>query len=200
MDDNKTINLDDLLAGTSLDDVSAESSGYDELKSGYYLSEVTEAKLGNSKSSGLPMVSFRFKVIQDGIIEMTDEENNTYFTRAKHTENRNIFKNYVLKDQKSIKTLVSDLLKYEGDVQGTPILDEILTVEDENGKKKTSLPSTEVLMGCLEVLTGLTIFVKVDVREDKEDKTKTNTWTSLVSWSRATELGLLSDELIVEEE
>lgn len=191
MEENKVINLDSLLAGTNLDDVSAESSGFSDLPSGYYLSEVVEAKLGTSKSSGLPMVSFRFKTIDEGIIEQTDEENNTYFVRTNRTKNRNVFKHYVLKDQQAVKTLTSDLLKYEGEEAGTPILDEILTTTDDNGKKKIYIPSSEVLAGCLEVLTGLTIYLKVDTRPDKNDPTKTSSWSNLVSWSRAQDLGLL---------
>lgn len=198
MDENKVIDLDSLLSGTNLDDVSAESSGYEDLPSGYYLTEVVEAKLRSSKSSGLPMVSFRFKTIQPGIVEQTDEEGNVFYARAKRTMNRTIFKHYVLKDQQSVKTLTSDLLKYEGEVAGTPVLDDILTTTDANGKKKIQIPSSEILSGCLEVLTGLTIFIKADTRPDKNDPTKNNTWSNLVSWSRVGDLGLL--EVPTEEE
>lgn len=191
MEENKVIDLDSLLAGTNLDDVSAESSGYEDLLSGYYLAEVVEAKLGNSKSSGLPMVSFRFKNVQNGIIEVTDEEGNVYLDRAKRTKGRTVFKHYVLKDQQSVKTLTSDLLKFEGETAGVPILDEILTTTDANGKKKIQIPSSDVLAGCLEVLTGLSVFLKADTRPDKNDPSKNNTWINLVSWTRVADLGLL---------
>ena len=191
MEENKVIDLDSLLASTNLDDVSADSAGYSDLPSGNYLCEVVSAELTSSKSSGLPMVSFRFKILENGIVEKTDEEGNVYFARAKGTANRNIFKHYVLKDQASIKSLTSDLLKYEGEEAGTPILDEILTTTDENGKKKIVIPNSEVLVGCLEVLIGLTIYVKADTRPDKNDPSKNNTWVNLVSWTRVGQLGLL---------
>lgn len=191
MEENKVIDLDSLLASTNLDDVSADSAGYSDLPSGNYLCEVVSAELTSSKSSGLPMVSFRFKILENGIVEKTDEEGNVYFARAKGTANRNIFKHYVLKDQASIKSLTSDLLKYEGEEAGVPILDEILTTTDENGKKKIVIPNSEVLVGCLEVLIGLTIYVKADTRPDKNDPSKNNTWVNLVSWTRVGQLGLL---------
>lgn len=191
MEENKVIDLDSLLAGTNLDDVSAESAGFGDLPSGNYLCEVVSAVRTESKSSGLPMVSFRFKIIQNGIVEKTDEEGNVYLVRAKGTANRNVFKHYVLKDQASIKSLTSDLLKYEGDEPGTPILDEILTSTDAEGNKKIAIPNTEVLDGCLEVLTGLTIYLKADTRPDKNDPSKNNTWVNLLSWTRVSQLGLL---------
>lgn len=193
MEENKVIDLDSLLSGTDLSDVSAESAGFSELPSGYYLCEVETATRTESKSSGQPMVSFRFKVIQNGIIEKVDDEGNAFLTRARGTMNRKIFKHYVLSDKSKVQALASDLLKFEGEEAGTPILDGVIT-SMENGKRVTRIPSADVLDGCLEVLVGLQIFVKADTRPDRNDPSKSNTWVNLQSWTRAVQLGLLEVE------
>ena len=190
MEENKVIDLDSLLSGTDLSDVSAESAGFSELPSGYYLCEVESAVRTTSKSSGQPMVSFKLKVIQNGIVEKVDDEGNAYLERAKGTKNRKIFKHYVLSDKSKVQGLASDLLKFEGEEAGVPILDGVITSE-EGGKRVTRIPSAEVLDGCLEVLVGLQIFVKADTRPDRNDPSKSNTWTNLQSWTRAVQLGLL---------
>lgn len=191
MEENKVIDLDSLLSGTDLSDVTAESAGFSELPSGYYLCEVETATRAASKTSGQPMVSFRLKIVQNGIIEKQDDEGNVYFGRAKGTANRKIFKHYVLSDKQKVQGLTSDLLKFEGEEAGVPILDEVITSVDANGKRITRIPSAEVLDGCLEVLIGLQIFVKADTRPDRNDPSKSNTWVNLQSWTRAVQLGLL---------
>lgn len=58
--------LDELLGASDIKDVSAESSGFAQLKNGYYLCEVKKAELKPSKSSGKLMVAFQLKVVEDG--------------------------------------------------------------------------------------------------------------------------------------
>ena len=55
--------LDDLLKATDLNDVTSESSGFDDLPAGYYLSEVNSAELTISKNSGNPQVKVVFKAL-----------------------------------------------------------------------------------------------------------------------------------------
>lgn len=195
--ENNNFDLDALLGQVNMNGVSAESTGYQDLPSGYYLCEVESAELGTSKSSGLPQVKMVLKVIQNGIIEVTDEEGNVYLSRAKGTKNRKIYKYYSLdpsKDfEKAVKTVVSDLLKFEGDTPGVELLGEIL--RDEEGKLIT--PSTALLQGSLEAIQGFSIYVKSDTQPSKKNPQEKTTFSNLIGWARAEKLHLLevpSDE------
>ena len=167
--------LDQLLSTTNLDDVSADQQGFNELPDGYYLCEVEEAKFTTSKSSGNPMVSFKFKITEDGIAV---EYNNDKITLKdiKHTQNRKIFKHYVLKDDSSVRRFASDMLKFEGEVAGEPLL------------PKEAFTTSDTLIDALDVLTGMRLYVQSDTSE-KDDGTK-STWYNLISWKRAKDLEL----------
>lgn len=168
--------LDEILAKTALDDVSAESQGFSELPDGYYLCEVEKAEFKESKTSKLPMVAFTFKIVEDGTgIEYNESE--VIFKTLKSTKNRKIFKYYVFKDESSVKRFASDMLKFEGEVAGEPLL------------PKEAFTSSETLLDALDVLEGMRIYVQSDTTE-KDDGTK-STWCNLISWKRATELELI---------
>lgn len=168
--------LDELLSKTKLEDVSAESQGFSELPDGYYLCEVEKANLGESKSSKQPMVSFTFKITEDGTT-FNFSDDNIETIKLKNTKNRKLFKHYVLKDEGSVKRFVSDMLKFEGETAGEPIL------------PKEAFLSSETLLDALDVLEGLRIYIQSDTKE-KDDGTK-STWYNLISWKRANELELL---------
>ena len=181
----ENFNLDDLLGQTDLGDVSAEGSGYEALPNGYYLCEVKSTKLAPNKKNA-PMVTFELKVIQNGIVEAVDDEGNAYLTRANGTLNRVIFKYYVLTEQKKIKDLMSDLLKFEGEVEGQSLLEEVL--KDDEGKFVKL--STELLEGCLDLIVGSTIYVQSTTSDSKTNPGEKSTWNNLTSWKRAGQLGL----------
>lgn len=167
--------LDEILAKTTLDDVSAESQGFSELPDGYYLCEVEKTEFKESKSSHLPMVSFTFKIVEDGTgFEYTDTEILT--KTLKGTKNRKIFKHYVFKDEASVKRFASDMLKFEGETHGEPLL------------PKEAFTSSETMLDALDVLEGMRLYVQSDTTE--KDGTK-STWCNLVSWKRASELELI---------
>lgn len=191
MEDNKLdmSSLDDLLASTDLGDVTSEGAGYDALPNGYYLCEVESAELAPNKK-GMPMVTFKLKVIQNGIIEAVDDNGDAYLTRAKGTVNRKIFKFYVLSEQKKVKDLISDLLKFEGEVEGESMLEEVL--KDENGKYVPL--SSELLTGCLDIIVGSTLYVSSTTSPNKNNPSEMSTWNNLLSWKRAGQLGLLDVE------
>lgn len=168
--------LNDLLGSTDLKDVTSETTGYQELADGYYLSEVESAKLTVSKSSKQPMVAFQFKVVEDGKDAEIDEEGNVTITEIKGTKNRKIFLYYVLKDDMSVKRFVNDMLKFEGDEEGVSLLE------------KEYFTRAELLEDALEVLEGRRIYIQVSTTE-KNDGTK-STWQNLISWKRATALEL----------
>ena len=106
--------LNSLLNDVDLEDVSADSQGYNELPDGYYLTEVETAELTTSKTSGNPMVSFRLSIVEDGI-SVGFENDEPTFTPIKRSKNRKVFKHFVLKDSTSVKRFASDMLKFIGE-------------------------------------------------------------------------------------
>lgn len=168
--------LDQILAKTTLDDVSADSQGYNDLPDGYYLCEVDKADFKESKTSHLPMVSFNFKIVENGT-GFKYVDNDVIVYEIKNTKNRMIFKHYVFKDESSVKRFASDMLKFEGETPGEPLL------------PKEAFTTSETLLDALDVLEGMRLFIQADTNE-KDDGTK-STWYNLISWKRAAELELI---------
>lgn len=165
-------NLDDILKNTDLSDVSADSNSFSELPDGYYLSEVEKAELTESKKSHQPMVAFQFKVVEDGI--GTDDDGN--FIDLPKTKNRKIFLYYVLKDEASVRRFATDMLKFEGETKGEPILE------------KTYFTNSELLNDALDILTGMRIYIQSSTTEN--DDGTSSVWKNLVSWKRVEALKL----------
>lgn len=163
--------LDKLLGETDLSDVTSESNNYPQLKDGYYLCEVMTAELKTSKA-GDPMVAFKFVTAEDG--KEIDEDG--IVVPIPKTTNRNIFINYVLKDEVSVKRFVTDMLKFEGDEIGKPLLE------------KEYFLNSEVLEDALDILIGKCIYISISTSE-KSDGTK-STWNNPVTWKRVAALGL----------
>lgn len=165
--------LNDLIKDVELDDITAESAtGFEELPDGYYLSEVETVELKETKETHNPMVVMALKVVEDGI--SLDEEGNR--VNNNKTKGRKIFLNFVIKDEKSFKRFVSDMLKFEGEDQQS-LLDKQYFMQD-----------TETMMSALEVLKGYNIYVNLATTEGK-DGTK-NQWKNLISWKRVAQLEL----------
>lgn len=164
--------LNNILSNTDLSDVSAESNNFTELPDGYYLSEVESAILTESKSSHLPMVAMTFKVVEDGRGTNKDGE----FFDLKKTKNRKIFMYYVLKDEVAVRRYVADMLKFEGDVEGQPLLD------------KECFTNSELLVDALDILTGMRVYIQISTTENQDKST--STWKNLISWKRAKALEL----------
>lgn len=168
--------LDDLLKATDLNDVTSESSGFDDLPAGFYLSEVNSAELTISKNSGNPQVKVVFKVVEDGVTEEPDDKGYMVRKNLPKTTGRLIFKYYPLKDEKTVRTMVSDMTKFEGEVKGEPLL------------PKEYFKETSLLNEALACLTGSRIYVNITTSTNKEGKT--NNWVNLISWKRAAQLDL----------
>ena len=168
--------LDDLLKATDLNDVTSESSGFDDLPAGYYLSEVNSAELTISKNSGNPQVKVVFKVVEDGVTEEIDDKGYAIRKNLPKTAGRLIFKYYPLKDEKTVRAMVSDMTKFEGEVKGEPLL------------PKEYFKETSLLNEALACLTGSRIYVNITTSTNKEGKT--NNWVNLISWKRAAQLDL----------
>ena len=165
--------LNSLLNDVNLDDVSSDSQGFSELPDGYYLCEVEDAQLTQSKTSEQPMVSFRLSIVEDGT-SITYTENEIIYNIVKKTKNRKLFKNYVLKDTASVKRFASDMLKFEGE-------------DGESLLPKEAFMTSETLVDALDVLVGMRIYAYL---ETTEKDGKPNQWTNLVSWKRVRDLDL----------
>lgn len=166
--------LDAALASTDLNSITADSRAFSEVPGGYYLTEVVKAELGASKS-GEPMVKLQFNIVEDG---KKDDDGEGYIT-LQGTKNRRLFKNYVLKDVNGITRYISDMLKFE----------------DPNERGKPFLPAEayknhETIELALQTLVGNRIFVFNDVKIDPENPENKSTWLNLLTWNRATDLGL----------
>lgn len=166
-------NLDNLLSQTDLKDVTSEGNGFQDLPDGYYLGEVEKAELTISKKSREPMVAFQFKIIEDGRSSTEDGE----FVPLKGTKNRKIFIYYLLKDDSSIKRFVTDMLKFEGEEAGVPLLE------------KEYFTNSALIEDALDVLVGRAIYIQVSTNE-KDDGSK-STWNNMISWKRAEKIGLM---------
>jgi hypothetical protein len=164
--------LNGLLNNTDLSDVSAESAGFSELPDGYYLAEVEKAELKESKSSHQPMVAFQFKITDDGL---TPDENGDLVS-VKKTKGRKIFIYYVLKDENSVRRFATDMLKFEGENPGEPIL------------SKDYFTNSELLVDALDILKGCRVYIQSSTTINDDDST--SVWKNLISWKRASALEL----------
>lgn len=168
--------LNTLLGNTELKDVTSESSGFQKLPDGYYLSEVKKAELKTSKQSKEPMVALQLKIVEDGDVVSFDKNNRPLHTVIKGTKNRTQFIYYVLKDSSSVTRFVSDMLKFEGETAGEPLL------------TKEYFTNSELLEDALEILLGMRIYTHVSTTAASNDY-KESTWTNIVSWKAAVDMG-----------
>lgn len=164
--------LDGVLSSADLTEVTTEGAGFSELPDGYYLSEVEKAELKESKNTHMPMVAFQFKVVEDGLSVNSEGE----FETIPKTKNRKIFMYYVLKDDSSVKRFVSDMLKFEGETRGEPLLG------------KEYFTTSEVLVDALDILVGSMIYIQSSTTENSDGSS--SIWKNLISWKRAAALEL----------
>ena len=83
--------LDELLSRSDISETTAEGFGSNDLPDGYYLCEVEKAELTASKNSGNPMVKLQYKVVENGLKNMIDNDGNDVLVDAKGTANRKVF-------------------------------------------------------------------------------------------------------------
>lgn len=166
--------LDKLLASTDLTNVTSESSGFEELKDGYYLCEVEKAELKTS-SKGSPMASFKFKVVEDGFDVVVDDKGSVTLNEITKSKNKHLYVNFVLTDESSVKRFVNNMLKFEDD-------------EGESLLPKEAFTTSDTLEGAIEALAGSCIYIQVSTTI-KDDGSK-STWNNLISWKRAAALEL----------
>lgn len=169
--------LNSILGQADLSDVTAESTGFSDLPDGYYLCEVEEAKLTESKSSHQPMVAVQLKVTDDGFDVEIDDNGQVHSSSIAKTKNRKIFKYYVLKDEASVRRFVTDMLKFEGDVAGESLL------------PKEAFTTSETIEDALDILKGYRLYIQCSTTVKEDDNSK-STWYNFISWKRAASLEL----------
>lgn len=176
--DNKELiaSINELLKQTNITDVTSESNSFQELPEGYYLCAVENAEIKESKASKLPMVAFTFTVAENGSCYVADKDGNAEMKELKGTKNRKIFMYYVLKDTNSVRRFVSDMLKFEGEEPGKPLLD------------KEYFMNSEILEDALKLLVGMRIYVQITKSESADGNIRS--WQNLISWKRAAMLEL----------
>lgn len=177
--------LDDLLAQADLSNTTSEGQSK-ELPDGYYLCEVESADLGAS-SNGNPMVTLKFKIVEDGLKSIIDDKGNDVLVEAKNTKGNYIYQNYTLTNNMNLGFFVSDMLKFEDpETPGKPLLAD--TVEEA----KAYFSNTELLLEALEVISmGSRIFVMLQTKPRKDNPDVMDKKKSLISWKRAAGLGLI---------
>lgn len=166
--------LNDLLQQVNWDTVT-EDTGFEDLPEGYYLCEVETAELKMNKAQTNQQVSFRFKVVDPGLQEAIDSRGHSYLQELAGTKNRKVFKHYPFKDIAGVKRFVTDMLKFEGETFGEPLLE------------KEYFMTEEIIPDALDLLVGRRIYVQATYRESNGQR---NCWYDLIGWPRAKELGL----------
>lgn len=167
--------LDALLSSTDTSKVTSEGIGFEDLPVGYYLAEVETATLTISKSSKLPMVSLKLKIVDNGLTINSDDE----LVSIPSTKNRFVFKHYPFKDEDSVKRYVSDMLSFL-DENDEPLL------PAEAWKSKVTMEAS------LEVLEMVKprVWVNITLSKTPNEQGVYSTFTNIMSWKRAGMLGL----------
>lgn len=166
--------LNNLLGNVNIDEINSEQSGFQSLPDGYYLGEVKKAELKETKESHLPMISMQFQIVEDGM-KVTMSNSNINKEIIPHTKNRYVFINWVLKDENSVKRMISDMLKFEGEEEGVSLLE------------KDCFTNAELIEESISALIGSRIYLMISTTEKDG---KESTWTNLISWKRVKSLEL----------
>ena len=153
------------------------NSDFENLPEGYYYSEVSDAKFTLTKETKLPMITLTFDVIE-GYRIATDEEIDNGLPelfKLKSVEKRKIFVRFVNKDEPSLQRFAKNMLKFE-DANGEPLLEKDVFLD------------AEFLIEALNCLIGSRLYVQIS--KSKNSNGETSIWQNLISWKRASQLGL----------
>lgn len=160
--------LDALIKDTDIDKVDAESAGYSDLPVGYYLCEVAKSELRKARTSDNAQAYLSFKVLDDGLNIDDDGE----LVEVRGTKGKSVNKFYTFKDSESFTRFVSDMLKFEGETPGEPLL------------PKQAFTDSRVIGEALQALVGSRVYI--NATETKGG----GRWYNLMSWKSATKMGL----------
>lgn len=165
--------INDVIKDVDLGSVTQDGLGED-LPEGYFLTEVVKTELKFSKASGKPMACIQLKVVNSGYgyDDKADE-----YVALKGCKNKYIFVYYPFKDGTSFKRFVSDMIKFEGEEAGEPVL------------PKEAWTTAETMQDSLEVLQDLGSRIWVNRSATTRDG-NTSVYNHLLSWKKAEQLGL----------
>lgn len=164
--------IDKLFADTDVSDVTQTNDGSRDLDEGYYLSELVDGSIEESKSSGLPQVKLTFKTVEDGKTFVADKDGNAETVTIKNSKNKMIYMYFSLKDDKMRKRFVSDMLKFE-DGDGVSVLD------------KSYLTSGSLILQSIDVVKGMNLYIQI-TKSEKDGQT--STWKNIIPWKRAIDI------------
>ena len=170
--------LDKLLKGVDLSTTTEEGVKL-ELPDGYYLCEVKNAELTESKS-GNPMVTIEFLTIEDGKKIIIDDEGYSQLVDAKNTTNKKIFQNYVLSNDMQIGFFVSDMLKFQD-----PETDQSIFSKEDFADTKG------IINVCSTLMAGGIIYIMAQTVEKTNAPGETQKKFKPISWKRARKLDLI---------
>lgn len=176
VNDNLFDSLDELLKETDVKETKAtDDEGFKDLPAGYYLFEVADdSELNISKNSGNPQVKLSLKVVEAYKID-DDTDEFVEMKTPKHT-----YKYFPLKDSEGILKLSINMKKFEDpDKPGEPIFGE------------SDFKNSKAIRAMIEDAIGLYIWGQVTVSEKNGEK---SSFTNLMSWKRAIDLGLADEE------
>lgn len=164
--------LDNMLQSVDISDINAESNpSFITLPDGYYLAEVTSAKLRES-SKGEPQVQLILKTIENGITM----DGRGKLVEIPRTKNQSYGKYYTFKeDPKTLRQFVADMLKFE-EGEDVPIL------------PKEAFTTAATIADALDVLVGMQIYFQMTT--SNPGKENESHWGNLVSWKAAKSIGL----------
>lgn len=167
--------FDKVVKNTDLSGITAESSGFSDLKPGYYLCSLDKACFKKAKKDGAPQIMMQFNVVEDGVAFEQDDRGNDTATALKGTKNRKIFKYYPIRDDASLKRFVSDMLKFIDPKTKASLL------------PPEAFMNHEVVATALEALEGSRIYVSLTESGEGESK---SIFPNLISWTRAEQISL----------
>lgn len=171
-------NVDSILSSVNVENIDPNAPDFDNLPDGYYLCEVQKLELCVSKKGNL-QVKGQFKTIENGLKVVIDEDGDSKLEEITKTKDRMIFKYWTLSEKKDVEKFIKDMLKFEGDEPGVPLLE------------KEYFSNSELLEQALEVLQEMNIYAQISTSKNKEGES--SSWTNLISWSRAASLGLIDE-------
>lgn len=169
--------VDDLLSQINAEKIDPNAPDFENLPEGYYSTEVVKAELTVSKNSGNPLVKLQLKTIENGLSVEIDEEGDSILKEIEKTKNRMVFKYYTLDTKSNVEKMIKDMLKFEGDEPGIPLLE------------RDYFTNSELLASALEVLTGSRIYIQITISKNKNGDE--SSWLNLISWERAEKLELI---------
>lgn len=166
-------NVNDILSEVNVEKIDPNANDYS-LPDGYYLCEVVKMEVCESKKNNL-QIKGQFKSVQNALMVKLNEDGDSELEEVNGTTNRMIFKYWPLTDRKSVESMIKDMLKFEGDEEGEPLL------------TSEYFSNMEILEDALDVLEESRVWIQLSTKVKDGESSQ---WANLISWTRAKALDL----------